>query len=85
MPAALAEILRKAPMSHEKMAFAWRSAVGPTMDRGTSIALEGSVLRVRTDNVAWRREVERSGLLIRTRLDALLGKGVIRAIEIAGD
>jgi hypothetical protein len=85
MSAALAEILRNAPMSAEKISFAWRAAVGTTMDRGTSVVLENGVLRVRTESVAWRREVERSEALIRTRLDALLGRGVVRAIEVAPD
>ena len=84
MPDALAEILRKAPLTDEKVAFAWRAAVGPAMDRGTTIALDNAVLRVRADSVAWRREVARSEPLIRARLDALLGRGVVREIEVAG-
>jgi len=32
--------------------------------------------------VAWGREVERSQGLIRARLDALLGVGVVRAINV---
>ena len=82
MPDALAEILRKAPLSHDKVAFAWRSSVGPAMDRGTSVALQNGVLRVDPKEPAWGREVERSEALIRARLDALLGRGVIRAIEV---
>jgi hypothetical protein len=85
IPEALAEILRKTPMSEEKITFAWRSAVGATMDRGTSVVFDKGVLRVSTNNAAWRREVERSETLIRSRLDALLGRGIIRAIEVAPD
>ena len=85
MPEALAEILRKAPMSDEKVAFAWRAAVGPAMDRGTAISFGGGVLRVSAKDAAWRREVKRSQALIRARLDTLLGGGVVRAIEVASD
>lgn len=84
MPEALAEILRKAPLTDEKIAFAWRAAVGPAMDRGTTVSLHKGVLRVEASGVAWRREVERSRTLIRARLDALLGRGVIRAIDLVG-
>ena len=82
MPDALAEILRKAPLSDDKIAFAWRSAVGAAMDRGTTIAFSHGVLHVATRDPAWAREVERSEALIRARLDALLGRGVVRAIEV---
>ena len=82
MPDALAEILRKAPLTDDKIAFAWRAAVGPAMDRGTTIAFDKGVLRVRGDGLAWRREVKRSEALIRARLDALLGRGVVRSLEI---
>ena len=85
MPDALAEILRKAPLSDDKIAFAWRAAVGAAIDRGTTISLDKGVLRVRSDSAAWRREVQRSTPLIRARLDALLGRGVIRSIEIAAE
>ena len=82
MPNALAEILRKAPLSDDKIAFAWRSAVGPALDRGTAITFADGVLRVTPREPAWAREVERSVALIRARLDAMLGRGVVRAIEL---
>ena len=82
MPDALAAILRKAPLTEDKVAFAWRSAVGAAMDRGTSVTLQGDVLRVVAREPAWGREVERSEALIHARLDSLLGRGVVRAIEV---
>ena len=82
MPHALADILRKAPLNDEKIAFAWRAAVGPAMDRGTSVSLRASILLVSVKDPAWRREVERSAPLIRARLDALLGAGIVRSIEV---
>jgi Dna[CI] antecedent DciA-like protein len=83
IPEALAGILRKAPLSDEKVAFAWRSSVGPAIDRGTSVALRDGVLHVTVREAAWGREVERSEPLIRARLDSLLGRGIVRAIEIS--
>ena len=82
MPSALAAILEKAPLSPEKVSFAWRAAVGPSMDNVTSVELRGSILYVRAKDAAWRREVERSAALIRARLDKLLGDGIVRSIEV---
>ena len=83
IPDALAEILRKAPLSDEKVAFAWRSSVGPALDRGSSVALRDGVLYVLVRDAAWGREVERSEALIRARLESLLGRGIVRAIDIS--
>lgn len=82
MPDALAVILRKAPLTPEKIAFAWRTAVGPSVDRVTTIELKGRVLHVRAKDAAWQREVERSAGLIRARLAALLGDDVVRGLEV---
>jgi hypothetical protein len=85
VPDALAEILRRAPLSDDKISFAWRAAVGQAMDRGTSVSFDRGVLRVRTKSAAWGREVARSEKLIRGRLDALLGRGMVSAIEVVQD
>jgi hypothetical protein len=82
MSRALAEVIRKAPLTPEKVAFAWRTAVGPAVDHATSIDLRDRVLYVRVTEAAWQREVERSATLIRLRLDALLGSDTIRYIEV---
>jgi hypothetical protein len=82
LSAALATLLRNAPLNADKVACAWRAAVGPAVDRATDVSLEGSVLRVRARDDAWRREVERSVGLVRTRLDALLGAGIVTTIEV---
>jgi hypothetical protein len=81
LPSALAEILRKAPLTPEKVAFAWRSAVGPAVDNATTIDLRNGVLYVRARDAAWQREVERSAGLIRSRLSPLLGN-VVKTIEV---
>jgi len=83
IPNALAEILRNAPLDAAKVAFAWRSAVGPAIDRETSVTLDAGVLRVVARGDAWGREVQRSEGLIRARLDSLLGRDVVRAISVS--
>ena len=82
MPAALSAIIRKAPLTPEKVAFAWRTAVGPAVERVTTIELKGRVLHVRAANPVWQREIERSAALIRTRLASLLGDDVVRGIDV---
>jgi hypothetical protein len=82
MPAALATILRSAPLTDEKIAFAWRAAVGPAVSKVTSIELRGNVLHVRAKDKAWQREVERSAGIVRTRLETLLGPDVVRYINV---
>ena len=85
MPDALAAVLRKAPLTPEKIAFAWRTAVGPSVDRVTSVELEGSTLRIHAKDAQWRREIEHSAALIRARLNALLGPGVVRGLDVVID
>ncbi|HTM04935.1 MAG TPA: DciA family protein [Vicinamibacterales bacterium] len=81
MPGVLADILRKAPLTPEKVAFAWRSAVGPAVDKATTIDLRQDVLYVIARDASWQREVERSAGLIRSRLTSVLGN-VVRSIEV---
>lgn len=82
MPDALAEILAKAPLTPEKVSFAWRSAVGASVDQATTVELKGRVLVVHAKDAAWQREVERSAGLIRARLEALLGEGIVRGLDV---
>ena len=44
MPDALAAVLRRAPLTPEKVAFSWRTAVGPAVDKVTSVELHDGVL-----------------------------------------
>ncbi|MGH9254156.1 MAG: DciA family protein [Vicinamibacterales bacterium] len=82
MPGALEAILQKAPLTPEKVAFAWRAIVGPAVDRATTIELRDSVLYVRARDAAWRREIERSAGLIRKRLVTFLGDQAVRFIDV---
>ena len=65
MPGALAEVLRRAPLTPEKVAFAWRTAVGAAVDRATGVELRGSTLVVAVKSDEWRHEIGRSLGLIR--------------------
>jgi predicted nucleic acid-binding Zn ribbon protein len=82
IPAVLSDILRKAPLTPEKVAFAWRTAVGPAVDKATSLDLRNGVLFVLAKDAVWQREVERSAAMIRSRLADLLGTDVVRFIKV---
>jgi hypothetical protein len=85
IPAVVAEIIRKAPMSPEKVEFAWRAAVGPAVARVTHVRLDGDgSLHVTAREPHWQREVRRSSSLILARLERLLGPGTVARID-AGD
>ena len=79
---ALAELLRPAPLTPEKVAFAWRHAVGPAVARATNVALNGSELIVRVDSGEWHREIKRSAGVIRDRVERLLGRGTVRSLKV---
>ena len=82
LPSVLAEVLRKAPITQEKVAFAWRQAVGQSMDHVTMVELRDDVLVVRARDAQWKREVERAIPVIRPRLESVLGPKVVRWIEV---
>jgi hypothetical protein len=82
MPDALAEVLRKAPLTPEKVAFAWRTSVGPAVERVTSVELKGYILHVRTQDATWQREIEHSAAIIRRRLATWLGKDIVRGLDV---
>lgn len=82
IPRVLAEVLRKAPLCPEKVAFAWRAAVGPAVARVTAVTLDQEgVLHVRAKEPHWNTEVRRSSKLILARLAALLGDAVVRELR----
>jgi hypothetical protein len=83
IPGILAQVVRPAPLCAEKVEFAWRTSVGPGVSRATTVSLDAhGTLRVIAQDAQWRREVERSIGLIRSRLDTLLGPDVIIRVEI---
>ncbi len=85
IPDSLASVLRRAPLTPEKVAFAWRAAVGPAINKVTTVELRGRVLHVRAKDASWQREVERSMGIVRSRMEALLGNAVIGDIRVRVD
>jgi hypothetical protein len=83
VPDLLADVLRRQPLSPAKVTFAWRTAVGPAVDRATRVSLgEHGVLEVVASDGHWKREVQRSTGLVLARLVRLLGEGVVRRIVV---
>jgi predicted nucleic acid-binding Zn ribbon protein len=82
LPGALAELLRDAPLSPGKVSFAWRAAVGPALERETSVRLESGTLFVDAMSKQWAREVRRSSKIILNRLQALLGDDAVTSISV---
>jgi len=82
VPGALAELLRAAPLSPGKVGFAWRVAVGPAMERVTSVRLDGRTLVVEAASAQWAREITRSSSLILARMQALLGAEAIDRLQM---
>ena len=82
VPGALATLLSQAPLSSGKTSFAWRVAVGPALERVTSVRLDGRTLVVEAATAQWAREVTRLSAVILERMQALLGSDAIDAISV---
>ncbi len=81
--AALRSLLDGQPVTEAKVAFAWRIAAGPGLARAGTVAWSGDgVLTVRAESSAWRLELVRAKATISQRLSALLGRDVVRRIQI---
>lgn len=83
LPAAVAALIRHAPLSPGKVAFAWKASVGPAIDRVTSAELgNDGVLEVRVPDQHWRREVRRLAPVILDRLSAQLGPDAVQRLKV---
>lgn len=82
IPAALADILRRAPLTPEKVSFAWRQAAGSAVDRATMVELRESVLVIRARDRAWQKEVMRARTELLRRIARILGDGVVRTLDV---
>jgi predicted nucleic acid-binding Zn ribbon protein len=72
-------------MCPEKLHFAWRVAVGPAIDRATTIQLtEAGVVEVRATDPAWRRELKKTERVLEGRLLELLGPGAVKGVKVVG-
>lgn len=80
---ALQALLRNQPLSKGKVCLAWSAAVGRTIDRVTTASLgPDGTLTISADDRHWAREVGRSSALITSRVNRLLGDGVVKRIEV---
>jgi hypothetical protein len=82
LPNAIARVIGQAPLTPEKMGFAWRYAVGPALSKVTTVKLNGKILQVMTENAAWQREIEKATVLINSRMAELLGAGVVVGFDV---
>jgi predicted nucleic acid-binding Zn ribbon protein len=82
VPGAVAQLLQRAPLSPGKISFAWRTVVGPQLERVTSVGLNGHVLIVSAESRQWARELHRSTPVILRRLANLLGGEVVTSLDI---
>jgi predicted nucleic acid-binding Zn ribbon protein len=78
----IADLLRAAPLSPGKVEFAWKTAVGPALERATAVRLEGGVLLVDAASAQWAQEVKRSSRVILARLQTLLGDATVTGISV---
>jgi predicted nucleic acid-binding Zn ribbon protein len=78
----LPRLLSKAPLTPEKVQFAWRTAVGPQVARATRVVLRDRRLLVSADDERWTHEVERAAHLIVPKLRALLGDENVAGLAI---
>ena len=82
MPAVVAEVIRKAPLTDDKVAFAWRLAVGPAVAKATSVRLgSDGTLYLHAESQAWVDSIRASVGLIRSRLAHFLGDDAIKRIS----
>jgi hypothetical protein len=82
LPGAIAELLRDVPVSRGKVDFAWRVAVGTSVERVTSVRLDGCNLVVFAEDQRWAREITRSSGVILARLQTLLGQDTVNRIVV---
>ena len=83
MPAVVAEVIRKAPLTDEKVAFAWRLAVGSAVGKATTVRLASNgTLYVKAEAPAWNDAIGKSLGLIRSRLAHYLGDEAIQRIDL---
>lgn len=83
-PSALAPAIRQAPLTPEKVEFAWRVAGGPAIARATRVTLgEDRILRVSGDDPQWLDAVRGMRAHLLRQLGPWLGDAVA-GIEVVG-
>ena len=81
--AAVTRIVRPAPLSPEKVLFAWRMAVGPAVARVTRVRLgAGGALDVSLEDPRFMEEIVRSTPVVLGRLQQLLGQEAVARLAV---
>ena len=82
MPAVVGEVVRRAPLTDQKVAFAWRLVVGPALGKATSVRLgSDGTLYVTAESKAWNDSIRSSIGMIRSRLAHYLGEETVKRIQ----
>jgi predicted nucleic acid-binding Zn ribbon protein len=82
LPQVVADVVRKAPLTPEKVAFAWRLAVGPAIAKATTVRLDpDGTLYLKAESQAWIDSVMSSAGMIRSRLAHFLGEDAVKRIS----
>lgn len=85
LPTALAQAVRLAPLTPEKVEFSWRAAGGPAIAKATRVSLDdGGLLTVRCADARWAAEIHRLRHDLERSLALWLGAGVVARIEVEG-
>ena len=74
-------LLARAPLTPEKVDFAWRLAAGAAVHRACTIALTNGTLVVTAPDRVWAREIDRSAAVVLARVRRVLGADAVRRIE----
>jgi predicted nucleic acid-binding Zn ribbon protein len=83
LSAAVARMVRPAPLSVEKVLFAWRVSVGTAVARVTRVRLTGDrVLEVELDDGRFGDELSRSAPVILRKVQDLLGADAVDRVAI---
>lgn len=81
--AAIAKVLQPAPLTPEKVVFAWRVAVGAAVARVTRVRLAGDGhLQVDVDDDRFGGELDRSASMVLQRMRHLLGDTVVARMTV---
>lgn len=80
---AVARLVRPAPLTPEKVVFAWRMAVGAAIARVTRVRLTAEhTLDVEFEDERWSAELERSSATVLQRVQDLLGAEHVQRLSL---
>jgi predicted nucleic acid-binding Zn ribbon protein len=80
---ALRHLLDAQPNNSAKMSFAWRMAAGPALAKAADPEWrDDGVLVVHARTAAWLKELRHARPILSTRLEQIVGSGVIKKFVI---